>query len=283
MKKFSFVILFFCFVYCCLSAQKSQNPKTDEEIKAYLVENGFADFKFYSNGVYEFAVDIIGGRREGKGKYTVSGGYVVFQTCDSPEKPCRWVENANRYYDMEFPSKYILDLDKVGLYYKGALINASDGSVFWSYKEATAYARIDYNGEACIRYPYYNEGVDDEYILILENLRLREMPSLSANLVTVYGVETDVGFYLGNRSIELAGTVARIRARTVKEDTIDGITAPWYLIIAYGFDPMGLETKEAWVFGGYVQKVTASERDKVQDANKNTLRQSILKLGGEVY
>lgn len=283
MKKFSFVILFFCFAYCCLSAQKSQNPKTDEEIKAYLVENGFSDFKFYSNGIYEFSAGVIGGRRESKGKYTVSGGYVIFQTCDTPEKPCCWIDKAISYNDMQIPSKYKFDLDKVGLYYKGALINESDGSIYWSYEEAPAYARIDYYGVECIRYPFKNEGVDDEYILILENLRLREMPSLSANLVTVYGVETDIGFYLGNRSIELAGTVARIRARTVKEDTIDGITAPWYLIISYGFDPMGLETKEAWVFGGYVQKVTASERDKVQDANKNTLRQSILKLGGEVY
>lgn len=283
MKKFSFVILFFCFVYCCLSAQKSQNPKTDEEIKAYLVENGFSDFKFYSNGIYEFSAGIIGGRRESKGKYTVSGGYVIFQTCDTLEKPCCWIDKSISYNDMQIPSKYKFDLDKVGLYYKGALINESDGSIYWSYEEAPAYARIDYYGVECIRYPFKNEGVADEYILILENLRLREMPSLSANLVTVYGVDTDVGFYMGNRSIELAGTVARIRARTVKEDTIDGITAPWYLIIAYGFDPMGLETKEAWVFGGYVQKVTASERDKVQNANKNTLRQSILKLGGEVY
>ena len=67
---------------------------------------------------------------------------------------------------------------------------------------------------------------------------------------TVYGIaEPNAGYFYGNRSIALAGQTCVIRAKTIKEDTIDGITAPWYLILAYGTDEMGYDVKESWVFG----------------------------------
>ena len=69
----------------------------------------------------------------------------------------------------------------------------------------------------------------------------------------------------------------------MKKDTIDGITAPWYLIVAYGTDEMGLDTAEAFVFGGYVKEIKASELEKTDRENKEKLKQSIRWLGGTVY
>ena len=185
---------------------------------------------------------------------------------------------------MQFPSKYRLDLEKVGLYYKGALINAQNGKIWWSGECAPPYVKFDYEGTECIRYPLNNEGVDSEYILILDNLKLRTKPSLSSELVTVGGIrENEVGYYYGKRSIALAGQTCTIFAKTVKKDTIDGITAPWYLIVAYGTDEMGLDTAEAFVFGGYVKEIKASELEKTDRENKEKLKQSIRWLGGTVY
>lgn len=46
--------------------------------------------------------------------------------------------------------------------------------------------------------------------------------------------------------------------QTPKVATIDGITAPWYLILAYGNDDMGMDVEEAWIFGGYVKEIKSS-------------------------
>lgn len=54
-------------------------------------------------------------------------------------------------------------------------------------------------------------------------------------------------------------------------------------IIAYGTDEMGLDTAEAFVFGGYVKEIKASELEKTDRENKEKLKQSIRRLGGTVY
>ena len=246
MRKIFFLVS--AILFCThLFAGDFKNPETDSEITSYLVSNGFGSFTFNDDGRWNFSQRVIGGRIEADGRYSVSGGLVIFETCDTEEKPCQWENAECGYSDMQFPSKYRLDAEKIGLYYKGALINAQNGKIWWSDEWAPPYVKFDYEGTECIRYPRRNEGVDSEYILILDNLKLRKKPSLSAALVTVGGIwEDGVGSYYGKRSIALAGQTCTIFAKTVKQDTIDGITAPWYLIVAYGTDEMGLDTAEAF-------------------------------------
>lgn len=281
MKKLTILLVTFLLSFMALNAQTSKNPKTDSEIKEYLVENGFEAFKFLPDGVYEYRKRVIGDTIQSKGRYSVSDGLLYLENCDTSMFPCYWNDKRNCYEDLQIPGKYKLDLNKTCLLYKGALVNVSTGQIYWSGEWAPPYARFDYEGVECIRYPWGNEGVENEYILILENLKLREMPSLSSKLVTVGGVEKEgAGYYYGSRSIALAGQVCTIRAKTVKKDTIDGITAPWYLIYAYGVDEAGLDVKPAFVFGGYVKEIKENERERTEKAYNETLKESIRKLGG---
>lgn len=281
MKKLLFSLLVIPLLCTNLFAGDLKIPKTDSEIKSYLVSNGFGSFTFTDDGRWRFSEKVIGDTVVAEGKYSVSGGLVIFETCDTEEEPLyNW-----EYWDkMQVPGKYKLDLEKIGLHFKGALINTQNGRIRWSNEWAPPYVKFDYEGTECIRYPWRNEGVDNEYILILDNLKLRKKPSLSSELVTVGGIrENEVGYYYGKRSIALAGQTCTIFAKTVKKDTIDGITAPWYLIVAYGTDEMGLDTAEAFVFGGYVKEIKASELEKTDRENKEKLKQSIRWLGGTVY
>ena len=264
-----------------LFAGDFKNPETDAEIKHYLVSNGFGYFTFSDDGRWSFSEKVIGDTVVAEGKYSVSDGLIFFETCDTEEKP---LYNGEYWDKMQVPGKYKLDLEKIGLHFKGALINVQNGRISWSDEWAPPYVKFDYEGTECIRYPWRNEGVENEYILILDNLKLRKAPSLSSELVSVGGVEEEgAGFYYGERSIALAGQTCTIRAKTVKKDTIDGITAPWYLIVAYGVDEMGLDTAEAFVFGGYVKEIKASELEKTDRENKEKLKKSILRIGGTLY
>lgn len=281
MKKFMLALFSIALLCTNLFAGDFKIPKTDSEIKSYLVSNGFGYFTFTDDGRWRFSERVIGDTVVAEGKYSVSGGLVFFETCDTEEKP---LYNGEYWDKMQVPGKYKLDLEKIGLHFKGSLINVQNGRISWSDEWAPPYVKFDYEGTECIRYPWRNEGVENEYILILDNLKLRKKPSLSSELVTVGGVsEEGAGFYYGKRSIALAGQTCTIFAKTVKQDTIDGITAPWYLIIAYGTDEMGLDTAEAFVFGGYVKEIKASELEKTDRENKEKLKQSIRRLGGTVY
>ena len=61
----------------------------------------------------------------------------------------------------------------------------------------------------------------------------------------------------------LKGTKTSYDAKTVKEDTIDGITAPWYRISLFDMDGESI-MQYFWVFGGYLEKY-----DKTKDAEYN--------------
>ena len=256
--------------------------KNDTELKQYLIDNSFGGFKFAQDGTYTYYERYIGDSVEGAGLYSVKNGILFFESYDGYMKPP--YSDSDFGDSMELPGKYKVDLEKTGLYNKGALINVSNGKLYWSNIDPPAYAKINYEGTDCIRYPWNNDGIDREYIVILENLKLRKYPSLKSPPVTVYGIDEDnVGYFYGNRSIALAGQTCVIRAKTIKEDTIDGITAPWYLILAYGTDEMGLDVKESWVFGGYVKEFKQSQLNKTDAAYREILKQSILKLGGTLY
>ncbi|WP_038176877.1 hypothetical protein [Treponema pedis] len=84
------------------------------------------------------------------------------------------------------------------------------------------------------------------------------------------------------RSIELAGNYCVIRAKTVATSTIDGITAPWYLIIVYGNDESEMDTEEAWIFGGYIKKFKEAQIPEIKSRYRSVLEHSILKTGGNL-
>ncbi len=274
-KKVNLFFLIFTSVFCF-----SQELKTDNEIKDYLLSNGFGEFKFKENGRWE-CTQYFNDVKESYGIYKIENGYIKFLTCDSYYSPsCGYQRNEI----MSFPGKYKLCPSYAGLYNTGALINEDEAKNYWLDKRTEPYKQIIHNGIECIRYPWKNEGVENEYIVILENLKLRESPSLKAKVITIDGFDgEDVGFSFMERTIEPAGNICTIRAKTTKSDTIDGITAPWYLILSYGSGNGDTEDiKEAWVFGGYVKEIKSSEVENYKKKYEKTLQQSILKLNGHL-
>lgn len=76
MKKY-FILIYLFFVSICIFAQ---TPKTDTEIKNYLVENGFACFTFNADGTYSYIHRLVGDNVVGKGTYSVQSGIINFET-----------------------------------------------------------------------------------------------------------------------------------------------------------------------------------------------------------
>jgi hypothetical protein len=99
----------------------------------------------------------------------------------------------------------------------------------------------------------YNEMTDA--ILVSENLRMRAYPDIAARTVTLtrylHGPEQEI---TGNILYE--GSINNFNAITVKRDTIDGITAPWYHV---SVDLGGEFSEYVWVFGGYLREIPQHE------------------------
>ena len=279
MKK-QIIIIYLCLVSVYLFAQ---TVKTDSEIKAYLVENGFDCFSFNSDGTYSYYQHVIGDSLSGKGTFSVKNGIINFETVTENEYTPQYGKTFSER--LTLPGRYKLDLDISTIYSKGALINVNDSSmILWSGIAPKAYTKVIHKGVECIRYPWFHDSEDGktecEYIVLLENLKLRKAPSISAPLVTVGGIDAYCAYSYQLRSIEFAGNYCVIRAKTVEKSTIDGITAPWYLILAYGYDEMGMDVSEAWIFGGYVKEFKESQKEEIKKQYRSLLESSILKAGG---
>lgn len=290
MKKVIFIVFWMLMLFACKekaeeipSEPVEQVEDTSAEIREYLIRKGFNGFTFFEDNTYKYHTRTFGGDLDASGKYSIQDDILFLETCDTEERP---IYETPYYTEMEIPGKYKVDLNKTELNHKGALINISTGDICWSYEYPASYEKIDIDGIECIRYPWGDENVPSEYILILENLKLRKTPSVTSDVVSVNGLsESGIGYYYDVRTIALAGQVCTIRAKTINEDTIDGITAPWYLIYAYGNDMWGMDTDvvKAWVFGGYVKEIKASEREDTEREYRPLLEQSIINLGGKLY
>jgi hypothetical protein len=90
---------------------------------------------------------------------------------------------------------------------------------------------------------------------VQENLRMRESPDINAAAVTLHAItRDDFGRQIltdnARRNVVETGERFSYDQKTVKEDTIDGITAPWYHIIVPISDDF---SSAVWVFGGYLK------------------------------
>ena len=84
---------------------------------------------------------------------------------------------------------------------------------------------------------FYQDGkvIDTMYVDSADGLRVRDRPSLKSN--------------------RLCGLTHRLPVKVVaigREETIDGITAPWVEILLPRYEWHGFEPEFGWVFGGYL-------------------------------
>ena len=101
---------------------------------------------------------------------------------------------------------------------------------------------------------YENAKVlDTMYVNSQDGLRVRDLPSLNSN--------------------RLCGLTHHLPVKVVavgKEDTIDGISAPWVEILIPPYEWKGNDPEYGWVFGGYLSKV---QPDFVKPKNAAQLEQ----------
>jgi hypothetical protein len=129
---------------------------------------------------------------------------------------------------------------------------------------------------------YVLDGIDvlkydymKSHIVILENLRMRELPSLDSKTenLTIYFIGADNKKIVGD--ITFKNSIHSFDAITVEKDTIDGITAPWYRISVILNE---VYSKSVWVFGGYVKEISESDYRNNSDKYYNDYYKALTEL-----
>ena len=149
------------------------------------------------------------------------------------------------------------------------------------FETITNYDHTVIDGVECILYPQDEEN--KKYVLLLENLKIRKQPSTKAEVLTINGYESDVGSIYEKRNVEFAGSVLWVKAKSVKEDTIDGKSSPWYYIICSdeinnfdGWNYFG------WIYGGYVKEIEQNEVEKYKNEYKPLLIKKLKEAGAKL-
>lgn len=222
------------------------------EYKNFLKENNeiFIEYGFESYFRLTFKEDSTFSI-DGFDYHFCDGTYSMANDKITIEYPFNYIHEEKREYLKDFglkinsESEIKIDLDICNLFRKGAYI--SGDKIFWSKKESEPYKEYEYNGIRCIKYPIK--------IKINENLKIRKTPSLQGELVHIDYFNSETEVFYEDRTIIFQGEIYRVIAKTINNETIDGITAPWYLITVYGaaFDSQKVEN--AWIFGGYVTEI----------------------------
>jgi len=109
-------------------------------------------------------------------------------------------------------------------------------------------------GYEVIKYPEM-----ESMVLILENLRMREEPNINANTVSLRRFIPGINNQTFTSHLTYKNAIKPFDAKTVREDTIDGITAPWYRISVILGE---ISSEYVWVFGGYVRELGYSEMNR---------------------
>jgi hypothetical protein len=93
-------------------------------------------------------------------------------------------------------------------------------------------------------------------IVTTDNVRMREFPNINARTIKIpiYIVFENKEI---NENILYKNSVNYFNAKTVKEDIIDNITAPWYHVLIPGFEEG--PSHYVWIFGGYVKELSETE------------------------
>lgn len=274
MKRIFVVLLFISFFGCVFAQQMN-----DTELKNKLVKEGFGRFTFFDNDEYKYHYKEMSESLDFSGKYKIDSGIVIFETITNLKNNGYYDDATN--YSLGIPGKYKIDNEKKNADYQGALVGIDNDKIYWSNKAISAYDHTVIDGVECILYPQDEEN--KKYVLLLENLKIRKQPSTKAEVLTINGYESDVGSIYEKRNVEFAGSVLWVKAKSVKEDAIDGKSSPWYYIICSdeinnfdGWNYFG------WIYGGYVKEIEQNEVEKYKNEYKPLLIKKLKEAGAKL-
>jgi hypothetical protein len=200
----------------------------------------------------------------GSGTYRVEGNTVIVNYPSEtklwkglPETTMKWLFNGTQPVELTYDKEY-RDFDVLTCLSFGDKIlkNYMIESPFGETYELDGFEVIKYHRKS--------------RVLILENLRMREYPEMTAYAVMLRRAidvpDANTGHFVMRSfvsNVVYAHTVNWFDAKTVKTDTIDGVTAPWYRlrIVLNDFAP----TATVWVFGGYLKELAPNEQENTGD------------------
>ena len=159
------------------------------------------------------------------GTYEIDGLRIKINYPDNIEEWNLKYEFNQRIFEWMFPSEnaaeFIYDEDYVDFYVTSCLRNG-DKVLKNPALGSPAGEKYMLDGIEVIK---YNER--ESHIIVLENLRMRERPDINAPTVDLYvyltGFDKSFKGHILHRD-----SLNSFDAITIKEDTINGITAPWY-------------------------------------------------------
>lgn len=207
--------------------------------------------------------------------------------------------------------KYTLDGNSVTLFYPNETMGQWEALVFPDGKETTLVYDSEFKdfycagvlrnerlilrnwvektpvGEKCVLKGIDVIKTDEKSVVAKDNLKLRYEPSQKGRegrfwypmLLTMSLKDVlEDSYYAADSSsppvnVILKGTRTCYTARTVREDTIDGITAPWYRITLFDGDGESMD-QYFWVFGGYLEDY---DEKKIAEYNKSLMNAAIEK------
>lgn len=212
-----------------------------------------------------------------QGKYSLSGDQLVLFPPQDMENSVD-VMNELGFSNANDGIKFRIDPLYVDFFNQGALIGKS--TIWFAHNDSPAGEIYEWNGAQCIKSPKAGSG-KERYISLQSNMKMRDRPSLSGNLVHLAWFD-DGELTIDDRTIVFKDDIFIIFGVTIKKDTIDGITAPWYLIYEwdYGQRDVGVGGEAfVWVFGGYVEEFGKDRYDHFAQRRNQFLNQNIKKSG----
>lgn len=184
----------------------------------------------------------------------------------------------NKVFPDETPQKFTYDPDYIC--FEGSGCIRSEHCIFFDVTKKSPYD-----------HKYIVDGIEivkirEFHSVSTETMKLRKKPYLNAEAET-YNYQLGEHDYLlntynikpvndNNVSLLLKGYGFEVTKKTAWEDTIDGITAPWYNIwVCAGPEDI---THGFWIFGGYVKKLPEDVSDEQSKKNTDLFISEALRL-----
>jgi hypothetical protein len=209
----------------------------------------FAAVKFHNDNIYSLGQFGEGPGPFCRGTYKVMNNKIIM---DYPFEIEEWLfvyEVSKKILDWVFEQNktatFFYEHDYIDFYVRTCLRN---GNKILKNHSIESPAGHIYNLDGVDVMKYDNHK---SHVIITENLRMREKPSISAETV-------NLSVYLFWKSVTIKGNITHknaihgFDAITVRKDTIDGITAPWYRITVVLDETYA---RYVWVFGAYLKEI----------------------------
>ena len=231
-----------------------------EKAKLYINNEYFSSQKVFSLG---FSNDDYYVASPGRHDGAYRGTYYITYTPEGCVLHLSDLILNNSYSDYGYEFNYNLSPkvctilpEKTNFDHKGLLYDEEYDDYeymgYWAGTPSPAGEVYSFQGEEVIKYPKNPDNLDAEYYTI-DNVRMRKYPDIEADLVPIRFYNEDYQSST-ERTVIYAWTRINAIAETVKQDTIDGITAPWILTEIHDpLDDWG-DSYLVWVFGGYCRE-----------------------------